>query len=273
MHTEFVRRALGFTIVELLITVAIVGILASLAIPGYYRMIAAAHRAEAQMLLGSLYGLEAAFFTEMQRYGCLDEVGFQIEGKGHFAIWICDDGSGCYLEPNGGIRCPCLEAPDDWTGPGGDPFVLREVGDPDVRYAWVPVPTGGGPGLFAAGPTVLTTVPVVSLPVIALIPYTPPPPPTGSSPITPTFTDTGPIPVPINLPDDCAAVMARALFTAGADNWCARSVPEVVDVFWILSNEGKTVNTESYPEDGSDPSVCTNEPASGGGGGGPPAPP
>lgn len=254
MHTGSVRRSAAFTIVELLITVAIVGLLASLAIPAYYRMIAAAHRAEAQILLGDLYGMEAAFFAEMQRYGCLDEVGFQIEGKGHFAIWICDDGSGCYLEPSGGITCPCLEAPDDWTGPGGDPFVRREPGDPGVRYAWVPIPRGGGgPGFFASGPPVLTTVPIFpALP-------TPTAPPSSWTPEAISPSDPGALPVPLNLPTDCAEVMARAIFTAGADNWCARAVPEVVDVFWILSNEGKQVNSESYPETGADMSVCSGE--------------
>lgn len=267
MHTGHVRRSAAFTVVELLITIAIVGILASLAIPGYYRMLAAAHRAEAQSLLGSLYGLEAAFFAEMQRYGCLDEIGFQIEGRGHFAIWICDDGSGCYLEPGGDITCPCFEAPDDWTGPGGDPFVRREPGDPGVRYAWLPIPRGaGGRGFFAAGPPVLTTVPVLSGVPILAAPTGPSPTaspsgslPTGATPEAVSPADPGSLPVPVDLPVDCAAVMASAIFTAGADNWCARAVPEVVDVFWILSNEGKRVNSESYPEDGTDVSVCTGE--------------
>jgi hypothetical protein len=257
--------------VELLITIAVIGILASLAIPAYYRMIAAAHRAEAQGLLADLYGMEAAFFAEMQRYGCLNEVGFQIEGKGHFAIWICDDGSGCYLEPNGGITCPCLEAPDDWTGPGGDPFVRRDAGDPGVRYAWMPIPRGGGgSGFFASGPPVLTTVPV--FPVVPILPVAGAPllpsawgPVPGAQPESVTPSDPSSLPVPIDLPSDCAAVMANAVFTAGADNWCARAVPEVVDVFWILSNEGKQVNSESYPELGLDPSVCLGE-------GSPPAP-
>lgn len=44
----------GFTLIELIITVAIVGILASIAIPSYQNYVARAQTAEALALLGAL---------------------------------------------------------------------------------------------------------------------------------------------------------------------------------------------------------------------------
>lgn len=58
----------GFTLVELLIVVAIIGVLASQGVPAYKRMIQKSRKGEAQMLLGNIATAESGFFSEYGVY-------------------------------------------------------------------------------------------------------------------------------------------------------------------------------------------------------------
>lgn len=61
-------RSAGFTLVELMIVVAIVGILAAIAVPNFLRMRERAKVAEAKSNLGAIRVTEHAFFGEYSRY-------------------------------------------------------------------------------------------------------------------------------------------------------------------------------------------------------------
>lgn len=71
----------GFTLVELMIVVAIIGILATIAVPQYTKFQAKARQSEVKISLAAAQGIEASFATENGSFTeCLGRIGFSREG-------------------------------------------------------------------------------------------------------------------------------------------------------------------------------------------------
>jgi type IV pilus assembly protein PilA len=70
----------GFTLIELMIVVAIIGILAAIAIPNFLRYQAQSRQAEAKTNLGGIFVAETSFFGERSRFGSFAEIGFALAG-------------------------------------------------------------------------------------------------------------------------------------------------------------------------------------------------
>jgi prepilin-type N-terminal cleavage/methylation domain-containing protein len=67
----------GFTLIELMIVVAIIGILAAVAIPNFLRYQAKSKQSEARVLLSGIYTSQIAYFAENNEYGPdEDTIGF-----------------------------------------------------------------------------------------------------------------------------------------------------------------------------------------------------
>ncbi len=59
----------GFSLVELMVAVGIVGVMSSVAVPKYQKYKVNATRAEAQSTLSSMYTLQQLYYTEKDEYG------------------------------------------------------------------------------------------------------------------------------------------------------------------------------------------------------------
>ena len=62
------KRTSGFTLIELMVTVAVVGILAAIAYPSYQNQVKKARRSEAQQLLLGASNKEEQYLLEMRQY-------------------------------------------------------------------------------------------------------------------------------------------------------------------------------------------------------------
>ena len=80
------RRPSGFTLIELMIVVAIIGILASIAIPNFVQFQQRAKQAEPKANLKSIYTSELSYFHEKDAYSAyINEIGFAPERNNRYA--------------------------------------------------------------------------------------------------------------------------------------------------------------------------------------------
>ena len=79
----------GFTLIELMIVVAIIGILAALAIPDFMKMLAKSKQSEAKSNLGAIFTGQVAYFGEQNEYGStFPQISWAPEGQNLYSYFI-----------------------------------------------------------------------------------------------------------------------------------------------------------------------------------------
>ena len=85
MGKLFFNKQKGFTLIELMIVVAIIGLLATIAGPAFERYQSRSRQTEAKLSLAASYNNEKAFYGEYTAYiPALDAIGFSVDGAKRF---------------------------------------------------------------------------------------------------------------------------------------------------------------------------------------------
>src|SRR5207302_6125224 len=97
LHMEIPMKKLvqkGFTLIELMIVGAIIGILAAIAIPNFIKFQARSKQSEAKANLKAIFTAQKAFFQEKDRFSTLTgEVGFEPERNNRYAYFLTSSGT------------------------------------------------------------------------------------------------------------------------------------------------------------------------------------
>ncbi len=86
----------GFTLIELMIVVGIIGILVSIAAPNFQKYQSKARQTESKIALSAVYTGEKAFYSEYSAYiSSMDAIGYSPEGQRRFYAvgWSAPHGS------------------------------------------------------------------------------------------------------------------------------------------------------------------------------------
>ena len=120
----------GFTLIELMIVVAIIGILAAIAIPNFLTYQARARQSEARIGLGGIFTTATAFFGDNNTYiAAGDVLGYRPGGTARYNFWYGPN-PGTLMTPSaGGAVAPCTGALTAAANPG------TSTGPPDATQA------------------------------------------------------------------------------------------------------------------------------------------
>lgn len=92
----------GFTLIELMVVVAIIALLSLIAIPRYWRFQAEAKRAEVYLNLGSLHTAEKLYWSEHGTYSDKllgeDGIGWMVDGEPNYTYGFAGSANVNYVQ-------------------------------------------------------------------------------------------------------------------------------------------------------------------------------
>ena len=121
----------GFSLIELMVVVAIIAFLAMIAVPNFNRFLAKAKRAEAYMNLSSIYAAEKSYYAEHGKYSDVltgeGGIGWKPEGKTYYTYGFAGaDGRNHFVGKLGASGAQLQGSRADKNG-----FVVVAAGDID----------------------------------------------------------------------------------------------------------------------------------------------
>lgn len=119
----------GFALLDLMLVVAILGVLASLAVPMFVGFEARAKRQEALLALNGIWRAQQVFYSNNARFsGTFDELGVVIEGGQRLSATSVTGKIYTYAlsQPNGALSWYCSATGNPDNDPWLDVLVVEE---------------------------------------------------------------------------------------------------------------------------------------------------
>lgn len=146
------QRESGFTLVELMIVVAIIGLLSAVAIPNFKKYQARAKISEAKLQLASVYTAQTAFFSDYNIYAaCLRYMGYDPDEdrmNRYYAVGIFGGIGARNAAANTSAVASGLRDLNDATGCPAAGTVVSGLNTLDTRATWFPAGKGVGSAVY-----------------------------------------------------------------------------------------------------------------------------
>ncbi|MBN2467701.1 MAG: prepilin-type N-terminal cleavage/methylation domain-containing protein [Deltaproteobacteria bacterium] len=88
MNSNSRQKNRGFTLIELMLVVAIIGILVAIAIPNFMRYQTRTKQVEARHNLGAIYTAEIVYFGDRQVFSDLPSLAWRAEGRTRYSYLV-----------------------------------------------------------------------------------------------------------------------------------------------------------------------------------------